>query len=96
MSGSGPANAEPPRDEGPLGPLAGTLGHAIRRRHRFPIIWLVPVVAGLISLYLAITYLADRGPLITITFNTANGITAQQTDVKHKDVSLGTRSRTCI
>ena len=79
-----------PPDEGPQGPLAGTLGQALRRRHRFPIIWLVPVIAGLISLYLAIEYLADRGPLITLTFNTASGITAQQTDVKHKDVSLGT------
>ena len=69
----------------------GGLGHAIlRQRRRFSFIWLVPVVAGLISLYLAITYLADRGPLITITFKTASGITAQQTDVKHKDVSLGT------
>jgi paraquat-inducible protein B len=69
----------------------GGLGHAIlKRRRRFSFIWLVPITAGLISLYLAITYLADRGPLITITFSTANGITAGQTDVKHKAVALGT------
>ncbi len=67
------------------------LGHAIlKRSRRFPLIWLVPVTAGLISLYLAVTYLADRGPLITITFSTANGITAGQTEVKHKAVALGT------
>jgi paraquat-inducible protein B len=81
MSGTAP-QSEPP---------SGGLGHALlKQRHRFSFIWLVPVVAALISLYLAVTYLADRGPLITIKFNTANGITAQQTDVKHKDVSLGT------
>ncbi len=79
-----------PRDDDPLHALGGALGQAIRKRHRFPIIWLVPIIAAGISLYLAITFLADRGPLITITFNTASGITAQQTDVKHKDVSLGT------
>ncbi len=84
MSGTAPQDEEPPRG------LGGTLGQAIRRRHRFPIIWLVPIIAAGISLYLAVTFLADRGPLITITFNTASGITAQQTDVKHKDVSLGT------
>ena len=62
----------------------------LKRRRRFSFIWLVPIVAGLISLYLAVTYLADRGPLITVTFKTANGITAGQTEVKHKAVSLGT------
>jgi paraquat-inducible protein B len=69
---------------------SGGLGQAIlKRRRRFSFIWLVPIVAGFISIYLAVTYLADRGPLITITFKTANGITAGQTEVKHKAVSLG-------
>jgi paraquat-inducible protein B len=82
LSGAAQHPAEPP---------PGGLGHAIlKRRRRFSFIWLVPVTAGLISLYLAISYLADRGPLITITFKTANGITAGQTEVKHKAVSLGT------
>jgi paraquat-inducible protein B len=51
--------------------------------------WLIPIVAGFIIIYLAFTTLADRGPLITISFKTGAGITAQQTEVKHKDVSLG-------
>jgi paraquat-inducible protein B len=81
LSGTAP-HAEPP---------SGGIGHALlKRRRRVSLIWLVPVTAGLISLYLAITYLADRGPLITIGFKTANGITAGQTEVKHKAVSLGT------
>ncbi len=61
----------------------------LRRRNRFSLIWLVPIVAVAIALYLAVTTLLDRGPLITITFRTANGITSQQTEVKHKNVSLG-------
>jgi paraquat-inducible protein B len=61
----------------------------LRRRRRFSLIWLVPIVAGLIGIYLAVTTLANRGPLIEITFRTANGITAQQTEVKHKAVTLG-------
>jgi paraquat-inducible protein B len=61
----------------------------LRRRGRFSLIWLVPIVAVGIGLYLAVTTLLDRGPLIIITFRTANGITSQQTEVKHKNVTLG-------
>ncbi len=61
----------------------------VRRRRRFSLIWLIPIVAGLIAIYLVVTTLADRGPLITITFKTGSGISAQQTQVTHKAVSLG-------
>ncbi|HTZ70905.1 MAG TPA: MlaD family protein [Acetobacteraceae bacterium] len=63
---------------------------AVLRRRRFNLIWLVPIVAAGISLYLGVRYLSDRGPLVTITFLTANGITAGQTLVEHKAVALGT------
>jgi paraquat-inducible protein B len=67
------------------------LAQAIRRaRPPFSLMWLVPLVAALISIYLAINFLATRGPLITISFATANGITAGQTELQHKAVSLGT------
>jgi paraquat-inducible protein B len=61
----------------------------VRRRRRFSLFWLIPVICGGIGLYLVITTLANRGPLITITFSTANGISAQQTQVEHKYVALG-------
>ncbi len=61
----------------------------VRRRSRFSLIWLIPIVAGAIALYLVITTLVSQGPLITIRFNTASGISAQQTQVTHKAVSLG-------
>jgi len=61
----------------------------VRRRRRFSLFWLIPIICGGIGLYLVITTIADRGPLITITFSTANGISAQQTQVEHKSVALG-------
>ncbi len=61
----------------------------LRRRRRFSLIWLIPIVAGAIAVYLVITTLADRGPLITISFKTGSGISAQQTQVTHKAVALG-------
>jgi len=70
--------------------VSGALPDAlIRRRRRFSLFWLIPIVCGGIGLYLVVTTLADRGPLITITFKTANGISAQQTQVEHKSVGLG-------
>ncbi len=65
------------------------IAEAVLRRRRFNLIWLVPITAAGISLYLAVNFLSDRGPLITIGFDTADGIVAQQTEVKHRAVTLG-------
>jgi paraquat-inducible protein B len=65
------------------------LANAVLRRRRFPLLWLVPIVAVSLSLYLGVKYLGNRGPLIKISFSSADGITAQQTEVKYKAVTLG-------
>lgn len=65
-------------------------GHAGVRPTRFSIIWLLPILAVLIAGYLVFRSVSDRGPDITITFDTAEGLTAGQTEVKNKAVSLGT------
>lgn len=63
---------------------------ASARRYRFSIVWLVPVVALAIALYLGWKGFEGRGPEITITFDTGDGLTAGQTQVKNKSVTLGT------
>ncbi|GBR68769.1 PqiB family protein [Gluconobacter kanchanaburiensis] len=60
------------------------------RRTRFSLILLIPVVAILIAGWLAWEHFATRGPVITITFETADGLTPGQTQVKNKAVTLGT------
>ena len=62
----------------------------VRRRRGFAAIWLLPIVAIAIGGYLALNSLSRRGPTITISFRTADGLTAGQTKVKHKAVDLGT------
>ncbi|MGH6886269.1 MAG: MlaD family protein, partial [Geminicoccales bacterium] len=54
------------------------------------IIWLVPLVAAVIGIWLAYTTLQERGPTITITFDDAEGLEAGKTKVKYKDVEVGT------
>ena len=71
-------------------PNLADMPQAQTKRSRLSLIWLIPLVAVAIGGYLAWRTLSQRGPLITITFDTADGITADQTQVKYKAVTLGT------
>ena len=62
----------------------------VRPRRWFSWVWIVPLVAAVIVIWLAIRALADRGPLITIWFTDAEGLQAGDTKIRHKDVELGT------
>jgi paraquat-inducible protein B len=59
------------------------------RRH-FSWIWLIPIAAACVAIYLGYTTLSHRGPLITIQFAGAEGLTAGQTQVRYKSVAIGT------
>ena len=59
------------------------------QRHRLSLIWAIPVVSALIGAWLAWHTLMQRGPLITISFESASGLVAGQTHVEHKDVDMG-------
>ena len=53
------------------------------------LIWIIPIVAALIGGGLAINTLLQRGPTITISFKTADGLQAGKTQIKFKDVEIG-------
>ncbi len=56
---------------------------------RLSLVWLVPLVALGISLWAAWQNYADRGTLITISFENASGISAGETTIKYRDVTVG-------
>jgi len=62
---------------------------AVKTRRGFSIVWLVPLVAAAIAGWLAYTTLSEKGPEITISFKTAEGLEAGKTKVKYKDVEVG-------
>jgi paraquat-inducible protein B len=63
----------------------------VRRREWLPsLIWLIPIVAALVGVMLVVKILMERGPEIVLTFNTAEGLEANKTAVKYKDVQIGT------
>lgn len=55
----------------------------------FSPIWIIPIVALLIGLFLIYRVISESGPTITISFNAASGIEAGKTKVKFKDVNVG-------
>jgi paraquat-inducible protein B len=62
---------------------------APRARWRLQVVWLVPIIAVLIGGWLAVKAVLDRGPTITITFNTGDGLEAGKTKIKFKEVDIG-------
>jgi len=60
-----------------------------RRRFSVQLVWIIPIVAALIGLSLAVKAFIDRGEMITITFQTGEGMEAGKTKIKYKDVQIG-------
>ncbi|MGW8187269.1 MAG: PqiB family protein [Desulfobacterales bacterium] len=59
------------------------------RIRQFSFVWIIPLVAALIGVWLVYKALSEKGPTITITFQTAEGLEAGKTKIKYKDVDLG-------
>ena len=61
----------------------------VQTKRSFSIIWVVPIIALLIGGWLTFKAMSEKGPEITITFETADGLVAGKTAVKFKDVDVG-------
>lgn len=53
------------------------------------LVWLIPILTALIGGWLIVHSLTDRGPLVTITFRTADGIEVEKTRIKYKSLDIG-------
>jgi paraquat-inducible protein B len=78
-----------PDNTGPPGDLPVP---AVTTRSRFSpsLVWLVPLVAAIAGLVLVVKTYSGAGPKIAITFQTAEGIQAGKTEVRYKEVVIGT------
>jgi len=63
--------------------------HIAPPKRRISVIWLVPVIAMLIGGWLTWKTLHDKGPLVTITFRSAEGLEARKTRLKFRDLDVG-------
>jgi len=86
-----PGEPGPRPDAGAQPP--GPLGHdpQVQATQRWlpSLVWVIPIIAALVGLSLVVQAVLQRGPTITITFKTAEGIEPGKTKLKYKDVNVG-------
>ncbi len=76
-----------PRPSAAGGPAATA---SVRHRRRLPLVWIVPILTALIAGWLAWDTFSKRGPTITVSFDSAAGLTAGQSQLKYRNVVMGT------
>jgi paraquat-inducible protein B len=59
------------------------------KRWRISIVWIIPILAAVVALGIALQRILNEGPTITIVFKAAAGIEAGKTFIKYKDVTIG-------
>jgi paraquat-inducible protein B len=59
------------------------------KRSRISVIWIIPVLAAVVAIGIAVQRILSEGPTITIVFTAAEGIEAGKTFIKYKDVNIG-------
>ncbi|WP_312340941.1 PqiB family protein [Stutzerimonas nitrititolerans] len=60
-----------------------------QRRARVSLVWLVPIAAALVGFSMVVQNWLSAGPQITVSFETAEGLEANKTQVKYKNVVIG-------
>lgn len=93
MNGDGQNEAGKTLDTGETGQLAEPIPVPKKARQKDwvpSLIWLIPILAAIIGISLAINTVIQRGPEITILFNSGEGLEAGKTRVKYKEVEIGT------
>ena len=62
----------------------------IIRKHRLPsLVWVIPLLTAVLGVWLVFHTFSERGPLVTITFRTAEGIEVDKTRIKYKSMNIG-------
>lgn len=56
---------------------------------RISVVWIIPILAAVVAIGIAVQRVLNEGPTITIVFAVAEGIEAGKTVVKYKDVKIG-------
>jgi len=60
-----------------------------KKRFMFSVVWIIPILAAVVALGIAVERFLSEGPTITIVFKSAEGIEAGKTFIKYKDVNIG-------
>jgi paraquat-inducible protein B len=79
-----------PMEDVPPAASSTNLPRTVPRTRWAPsLVWLVPAIAAVIGGWLAFRAIFSRGPTVTITFYSAEGLEAKKTFIKYKSVDIG-------
>ena len=80
----------PDRDNAPLKPAEPARKPAVRKvRAGMSLIWLVPILALIVTLGVGWNAIAGRGVVISVTFKDATGIVPGETALKFREITVG-------
>jgi len=74
-----PSTPEPPSPPPPT----------FRAAQRWNVVWVVPVVAALVGMWMIWQHVRSHGPVASVSFETADGILAGKTEVRCRSVRVG-------
>src|SRR5271165_4364865 len=61
-----------------------------KKQTRLSLVWIIPIVAALAGVWIAVTRILSEGPKITIVFQSAEGLEAGKTKIHYNGVDIGT------
>jgi paraquat-inducible protein B len=61
-----------------------------KKRTHLSLVWVIPIVAAVAGVWVAVTKIMSEGPEITITFQSAEGLEAGKTKVQYNGLHVGT------
>ncbi|MFI3186336.1 MAG: MlaD family protein [Methylococcaceae bacterium] len=62
---------------------------SINKKSELPLVWFLPLIALLVSGWLIAKSINEKGPVITISFPTAEGLEVDKTKIKYLNVEIG-------
>jgi len=62
---------------------------SINKKSELPLVWFLPLIALLVSGWLIVKSINETGPVITISFPTAEGLEVDKTKIKYLNVEIG-------
>jgi paraquat-inducible protein B len=71
----------------PAVPVSRTL---TGRRRGISMVWIIPIIAAALGVWVAVNRILSEGPTLTIVFRSAEGLEAGKTKIRYKGVDVGT------
>jgi len=70
-------------------PAADIPEAAVSSKRGFSMVWLIPIVAAVVALWLVYKNITETGPTIQIKFETGESLVAGKTKIRFRDVDIG-------